>query len=72
MDEHHYAEIDATLLYIEEARGRAERAIVELRRNGADSHLIEALESTMERLSDTARGLRQGTYFAVPSAQSSL
>jgi predicted O-methyltransferase YrrM len=72
MGEHHYAEIDATLLYIEEARARAERAIADLKRNGADSHLIEALEDAMDRLSDTGRGLRQGTYFAVPSAQSSL
>jgi len=69
VDEAHYAEIDAAMLYIEEARARTERAAAALRKNGADEHLIEALERTQAELSDVARKLRQGTLFAVPSAQ---
>lgn len=72
MDERHFAEIDAAMLYIEEARARAERAAKTLRAEGADDHLIEALAEAQEQLSDIARTLRQGTLFAVPSGQISL
>jgi hypothetical protein len=72
VDESHFAEIDAAMLYIEEARARAERAAKTLRAEGADAHLIEALADAQEQLSDVARALRQGTLFAVPSGQISL
>jgi ABC-type cobalamin/Fe3+-siderophores transport system ATPase subunit len=72
VDETHFAEIDAAMLYIEEARARAERAAKTLRAEGADQHLVEALEGAQEQLSDIARALRQGTLFAVPSGQTSF
>ena len=72
MDESHFAEIDAAMLYIEEARARAERAANTLRAASADAHLIEALERSQEDLSDVARALRQGTLFAVPNGQIKL
>jgi hypothetical protein len=72
LDETHFAEIDATMLYIEDARARTERAVAALRRGGGDQHLIDALENTQNQLSDVARQLRQGTLFAVPSAQTSF
>lgn len=72
MDESHYSEIDAAMLYIEEARARAERAAATLRAAGAEPHLIEALERTQEQLSESGSRLMQGTLFAVPSAQTSL
>ena len=72
LDEEHFAEIDATMLYIEEARARTERAIAALRRGGGEQHLIDALEETQQQLSDVARDLRQGTLFAVPSGQTTL
>ena len=72
MDEAHFSEIDAAMLYIEDARARTERAAAKLRASGADEHLVEALEHSQEQLSATARELRQGTLFAVPSAQTSL
>jgi hypothetical protein len=72
VDEPHFAEIDVTMLYIEEARARAERAVVILRSAGAETHLIEALEQSQQELSLTAKRLRQGTFFAVPSAQTTL
>jgi hypothetical protein len=72
LDEKHFAEIDVVMLYIEEARKRAERAAAALRSGGADAHLIEALERSEEELSDVARRLRQGTFFAVPKEQLSL
>jgi hypothetical protein len=72
MDERHFAEIDAAMMYIEEARARAERAAATLRAEGADAHLIDAVDEAREQLSDVARVLRQGTLFAVPSGQISL
>jgi hypothetical protein len=72
MEEEHFAEIDVAMLYVEEARSRAERAVDALRRNGADDHLIAALTQAERELSDVARRLRQGTLFAVPKEQLSL
>lgn len=72
MDEEPFAEIDAAMLFIEEARARTERAAEALRRAAADPHLVEALERTQTELSETARRLRQGTLFAVPSDQLTL
>ena len=72
MDETHFAEIDVAMLYIEEARKRAERAAKALRDEGADAHLIAALERSETELSEVARRLRQGTFFAVPKEQLSL
>lgn len=69
MDEGHFAEIDAAMLFIEEARRRTERAVESLRGEGAEEHLISALERSERELSETARVLRQGTFFAVPASQ---
>lgn len=67
-----FREIDVAMLYIEEARSRTESGAAALRRAGADSHLVEAMERAQSELSEAARRLRQGTFFAVPSAQSTL
>jgi len=72
LDEKHFAEIDVAMLYIEEARKRAERAAATLRADGAEQHLIDALERSEAELTDVARRLRQGTFFAVPKEQLSL
>jgi c-di-GMP-related signal transduction protein len=71
-DEKQYGEVDVVLLYIEEARRRAERAAEELRAGGAEDFLVEAIEQTQEQLSQAAKKLIQGTFFAVPSAQLTL
>ena len=72
MDEQHFAEIDVAMLYVEEARARAERAAETLRKGGAPEHLIDALAKAEQELSEVARQLRQGTLFAVPREQLSL
>lgn len=71
-DEADFLEIHSVMLYLEDARRRTERAIATLRDNGAEEHLIEALERTQDELSEMARRLRQGTFFAVPKAQLSF
>ncbi|MEX2211614.1 MAG: hypothetical protein WD689_07610 [Gaiellaceae bacterium] len=72
MNEAHYIEIDGVMLYLEEARRRAERASAELRADSADDHLAEALERVQEELSELSRRLRQETFFAVPDPQLAL
>ncbi|MGH3026334.1 MAG: hypothetical protein ACRDLR_07815 [Gaiellaceae bacterium] len=72
MDETHFAEIDAAMIYIEDARARAERAVRALRDADAEPHLVAAVEDAQEQLSEIARSLRQGTLFAVPTGQTSL
>ena len=72
LDEKHFTEIDVAMLYIEEARERTERAALALKAEGADAHLIEALQRGEAELSEVARRLRQGTLFAVPREQLEL
>ncbi len=72
VDEAHYGEVDAAMLFIEEARRRTERAASTLRQEGAEDHLVDALEQSERRLSEVARELRQGTFFAVPASQLTL
>jgi hypothetical protein len=72
LDEQYFEQIDVAMLYIEQARARAERAAGELRKLGADPHLVEAMERAQAEISDVARRLRQGTLFAVPKEQLKL
>jgi hypothetical protein len=65
-DEAVFEQVAIVELTLEKSRARAERAAKEPRRLGADQHLVEAVEQVQEDLSASARGLRQGTYFAVP------
>lgn len=69
MNESHFAEVEKTLLYVSEARERAERAIRILERDDAERHLIEALENAERELLGLHRKLMQATYFAVPKHQ---
>lgn len=61
------SEVEKTLLYISEARERAERACKALEDDGdAEPHLIKALRQTEATLAAEHRRLMQATYFAVP------
>ena len=72
VNEAHFAEIEKTLLYISEARKRADKAITELARDDAEAHLVEALRVAERDLEALGRHLMQQTYFAVPKEQLSL
>jgi hypothetical protein len=71
MDEEHFNEIDAAILYIEEARARTERAKSALRSVGAPDHLVQALASTERALSDSRRELMHRTLYAAEPAAAS-
>ncbi|MGH7314707.1 MAG: hypothetical protein ACREJS_00440 [Candidatus Rokuibacteriota bacterium] len=68
MSESHLSEVEKTLLYISEARERAQRARAALERAEAEPHLIAALKATEQALADDHRKLMQRTFFAVPSS----
>ena len=72
MNEAHFAEIEKTLLFVSDARKRAEKAAKELKRDGAEAHLVAALESAERELEALGRRLMQQTYFAVPKDQLEL
>ena len=73
MNEAHFAKIEKTLLFVSDARKRAEKAAKELKRDGADAHLVAALESAEKReLEALGRRPMQQTYFAVPKDQLEL
>ena len=67
MSETHLSEVEKTLLYISEARERAERARATLESAGAEPHLVAALKATEQALADDHRKLMQRTFFAIPS-----
>jgi len=69
VNEAHFSEIEKTLLYISEARLRAERAAKLIEKDGADAHLVEALREAERELERVGRLLMQQTYFAVPEEQ---
>lgn len=65
-NEAHQSEIEKVLLYISEARERAERARVMLERDHAEAHLIAALQESEEHLRQEHRRLLQEAFYAVP------
>ncbi len=67
MNERHFAEIEKALLFVSEARKRAERAAATIHRDGADAHLVEAMQDLERALADLHRRTMQRTYFAVPA-----
>ena len=69
MNEAHFREIEKTLLFISEARKRAERAAANIESDGAEPHLVAALKQAEQELEELGRFLMQQTYFAVPNDQ---
>jgi hypothetical protein len=67
MSESHLSEVEKTLLYISEARERAQKARVALEGAGAEDHLVAALKAAEQALADDHRNLMQRTFFAVSS-----
>lgn len=72
MNEAHFKEVERTLLYISEARERAEMSAKEIARDGAEPHLVTALEDAAAELLSLHRTLMHRTYFAVPEKQLAL
>lgn len=63
----HYAEIEKSLLFVSEARERAERAAKVIAEDGAQAHLVEALREADRELLALHSRLMDRTYFATPA-----
>jgi hypothetical protein len=72
VNERHFSEIEVVLLYISEARERAEQTAQALRNDLAEDHLVVALEAAERELEQLGRTLMQRTYFAVAKEQLTL
>lgn len=72
MNEDHFDEIERTLLYVSEARERAQRARKALEKDRAEPHLVAALRATEEAMRAEHRRLTQTTYYAVRDEQGRL
>lgn len=72
MNEASSSEVEKVLLFVSDARDRAGKARTRLQAEGADQHLIDAMERTEASLVETHRDLMQGTYFAVPRREKQL
>lgn len=64
MNEQHFSEIEATLLYISEARERAEKAVRNLVKMGAKEHLVDSMRHSEAQLRGLHRSIMHGTYFS--------
>lgn len=69
MNEAHFSEIEKVLLYISEARERAERARLAIVKDSAEPHLIAALKESEDRLRAEHRRLLQQTFYAKPDQE---
>lgn len=65
MNEAHFSEIEKVLLYVSDARQRADRAAKTIAKSGAEPHLVAALEGASNSLRALHRTLMQSTYYAV-------
>jgi hypothetical protein len=63
--ERHLSEIERVLLYIGDARARADRAAATLARENAPAHVVGALADSALRMKDAYRALTHGTFYAV-------
>ncbi len=72
VNEQHMAEVESALFVMSEARRRAERAARDLVKDGAEPHLVEAMEQAERELEATIDAFFKSTYFHVPKDQLAL
>lgn len=72
MTERQFSEVERVLLHISDARTRAGVAAKNVEKDGADAYVTAALREAEHQLGALHRELTQGTYYAIPEAQSHL
>lgn len=72
VNEQHMAEVEGVLFLMSGARRRAERATRDLAKDGAQAHLVEAMEQAEQELEATIDAFFKSTYFHVPKDQLAL
>ncbi len=72
VNEAHMTEVESVLFLMSEARRRAEGAANDLAKDGAEPHLVEAVERAERELEATIDAFFKSTYFHVPKDQLAL
>ena len=72
VNEAHMAEVERVLFEMSGARRRAEKVAAALAKEGAEPHLVEALERAERELESTIDAFFKSTYFHVPKDQLAL
>ena len=68
MTERQSGEVERVLLHISDARTRAGKAAEAVAKDGAEPHIVAALQDAERQLGELHRKLSQGTYYAVPDS----
>jgi hypothetical protein len=66
MKETQSSEVEKVLLYIGDARERARRAADAVAKDGAESHIVDALAEAEIALGELQQKLTQATLYAIP------
>jgi len=67
MTERESKEVEKVLLHISDARSWTQRTAEALEKEGAATHVVDALRSSEQQLAGLHRTLAQQTYYAVPN-----
>ena len=68
-EDRHMEEVERTLFDLSGAVRYAKKSIDKLRKDGAEPHMVEAMEQAVVDMEAAHKRLMQRTYFAVPKAE---
>lgn len=68
-DEEHFRQVERALLYADDAARKIAKIAGDLRKDGADPHLIEALEAGSEAVRGDHREMMKRVYFRAPGVE---
>ena len=72
MSEDNFTEIERVMRRVSSARFLAEETTAKLKKEGAEIHLIRAMEQAVEDLDATNKKILQGAHFGRPEDQGRL
>lgn len=67
-DEQHFRKVERALLYADDAARKIGRIAEDLRRDGADPHLVAALRTASDSVREDHRQMMKSVYFRAPGA----
>lgn len=70
--ENHLREVERALLYISQARVKAEQIADDLAKKGAEERFVTALRTAAAAMSAEHKRLMQATYWTVPDDQQAM
>lgn len=68
-EEEHFRKAEGAMLYLEDAARRVDEIAKELKRDGAEAHLVEALEAAADAAREDHAQLMKSVYWRAPSSE---